>query len=355
MILSDPFNDFSVLPASLFLLAALIFIDSVSVLLPIEPVAIIAATVSPFIDPFALFLIASKLANIARAVTPGERAMAMHQILAPSAIVGSTVGPLIDALPLHLVVLETPPERAIVVPVERPRPMLLPVEEAALEHRPVRQLHLAEARLAVGHPRPLVNRPIGLDQSPQPMHFVEKPLAFVKGPSRPRYKGAVAMAYLSAWLVNSFLAGVEDPLSRVDADFVSGFAQEQLGLGVARLLALEKDLLGFRIDLVKTPQFSRNVIDNSIEVRVAFCQVCIFIRLDVLAGQVPLAQSLHFSNAPEVPPMEQCHSLARPRRLLAHGIQVQLPIEKFLRIFVSTASCSHFFYTKELLLLLIIF
>ena len=70
---------------------------------------------------------------------------------------------------------------------------------------------------------------------------------------------------------------------------MAGFSQKQLGFGVARLLALEKDLLGFRIDLVKTPKFSGNVIDDCIEVRVTLCQVCIFIRLDVFAGQVPLA------------------------------------------------------------------
>ena len=77
---------------------------------------------------------------------------------------------------------------------------------------------------------------------------------------------------------------------------MAGFSQKQLGFCVARLLALEKDLLGFRVDLVKTPKFSRNVIDDCIEVRVAFCQVCIFIRLDVLSSEVPLAQRLYFRN-----------------------------------------------------------
>ena len=135
--LFDPFDDFTALPSSLFQLTSLVSIFAMAVLFATEPVTVIAATVSPFIDTFTFFLVPSEISDIARPVAPSERAAPMHQVLPPRTIVSRSIGPFVNAMAFHLVILEAPLERALIVPVKRSRPMLLAIEEVALEDRSI--------------------------------------------------------------------------------------------------------------------------------------------------------------------------------------------------------------------------
>eukprot|EP00441_Pelagodinium_beii_P035977 CAMPEP_0197630962 /NCGR_PEP_ID=MMETSP1338-20131121/8287_1 /TAXON_ID=43686 ORGANISM="Pelagodinium beii, Strain RCC1491" /NCGR_SAMPLE_ID=MMETSP1338 /ASSEMBLY_ACC=CAM_ASM_000754 /LENGTH=120 /DNA_ID=CAMNT_0043202317 /DNA_START=80 /DNA_END=442 /DNA_ORIENTATION=- len=87
-------------------------------LLAVQPLALVAATIGPSEDTLSLFLVGDILALIATTVHPAEEAMAMHPVLLPLALEFAAITPTVNSNTMDVIVQELSLEAGAIRPRE---------------------------------------------------------------------------------------------------------------------------------------------------------------------------------------------------------------------------------------------
>lgn len=115
LVILEPFDSLAHLPNAVPFLA-LLYIDALSVLLALVPLALVAATIGPCESTDSVFLIVTVLAYVLASIAPGEDAASFHPVVNPIALVHPAVRPDVFAHTVDIVLIEVSVVRALVTP-----------------------------------------------------------------------------------------------------------------------------------------------------------------------------------------------------------------------------------------------
>jgi hypothetical protein len=139
-------------PSSLLGDIVLIGVEAFTVLLSIEPLAVVFLVVGPGEDASAFFLVVLVFADVASAVLPGEHTFSVHVSVHPVAVVLATIRPPVSALAFHLALREITNVSGVVVPFEFTFTTLESLFELPFENVAIRIGFLSLAILHVVRP-----------------------------------------------------------------------------------------------------------------------------------------------------------------------------------------------------------
>ena len=166
------------LPDALTLLA-LFDVGAAAVLLALEPLADVLATIGPLESTMAVLLIVHVLADVLAAIRPSESALAFHLVVHPLAVVDAAIGPDVLAIAVDVILVELAIIGRLIRPDEFSAPVLHALFVVSLVLGTIGPLLQTISVLLVLVPVTLISRAVEVRVDAEAIGLVLGPLSLV--------------------------------------------------------------------------------------------------------------------------------------------------------------------------------